>query len=98
MANYVDFVLCTRIQGGAQTLYYAPAFSHIEKGDLVLVETEDGKSTSDVVASVTVDTKDQAMIDMIMRLYGAKPDTLKRVSARVTFHELDYSELDEERG
>lgn len=97
-SKYIDFVLCTKVPGGVQSMFYAPGFSHIEKGDLVLVETDEGKTTADVVASVTVDREDEAMVDMLMRLYGSRPDSIKRVNSKVRFTELDYSEWDEVTG
>ena len=43
MSNYVQFVVCQHIDDSKKYLFYAPAFSNIEKGDEILVDTQFGE-------------------------------------------------------
>lgn len=93
MNKYVDFVLCQKL-GAEPTLYYAPGFSHIKKGDMVLVEGEVGRQTADVIASTTVAKTEVDLIDMLMRLAGVKD--CKKVLATYSIKEVDFSKFEEE--
>lgn len=56
MNKYIDLVLVRHCEGGKALLFQAPAFSHIEAGTEVTVDTAKGKSTGLVIfGSLTVE-------------------------------------------
>ena len=90
--KYFDFVLCTHEGSEIIYLYHAPAFSHLEKGDMVTVETRSGKEqVATVVQTITVEETELELIDFVMNATGA-PSDVKKVISRIMFDKFDYDE------
>lgn len=88
MNDYIDLVL---IRFNDEThLCYAPQFSHLEKGDLVVLEDD---STGIVIKSITLGKYDEEVIDFIKEMIGT--DTLIRITAKVVYEKLSYEEDEE---
>ena len=94
MAYYFDFVLCK--QGDRNFLFRAPEWSHLEKGDLVVVETKNGEKNATVVSSITLSINDKDEIDFIMNATGADP-VVKRVLRKIVYKDLEYEEDEDEQ-
>ena len=95
MNKMVDLVLCERgMHSGQRFLFQAPAFSWLdnglEKGDRVLVDTENGESDAYIVSACTVNTG-SAQYDVIMQACGVN-EPLKRVIGKYKFTKFDYDE------
>ena len=91
--DYFDFVLVQR--DGKRELYRAPAWSHLEKNDEVIVETDEINNTALVLATQTLGNDEQEKIDFIMQATGASED-VKKVLAKVQLKTFDYEEDDNE--
>ena len=89
MRNYFDFILC-EIRG-KRKLFYAPAWSCIERGDMVIVSTDDSEMMANVLACITLSDEEKKEIDFIMRATGA-PKNLDRVISKVVFQKMEYEE------
>ena len=50
MSKFVQFVVCKHDCEIKKYLFYAPAFSNIEKGDEILVDTQFGERMANVLA------------------------------------------------
>lgn len=95
MNQMIDLVACTHdVHGGQKFLFKAPAFSCLEKGDRVIVNTQFGDKDAYVVCACTVrENTDQ--YDMIIKCSGAK-EPLKRVLAKVMLSKFDYEKGESE--
>lgn len=95
MNNYVQFVACQHTGDSKKYLFYSPAFSNLEKGDEVLVDTQFGEKKATVLAVYTTSSED---VKRILRvLAGAEDKPVKRVIGKYNFVKFDYSE-DENNG
>jgi hypothetical protein len=95
MNNYVQFVVCQHTGDSKKYLFYSPAFSNLEKGDEVLVDTQFGEKKATVLAVCTSSSED---VERILRvLAGAEDKPVKRVIGKYNFVKFDYSE-DENNG
>jgi hypothetical protein len=95
MNNYVQFVVCQHTGDSKKYLFYSPAFSNIDKGDEVLVDTQFGEKKATVLAVCTSSSED---VERILRvLAGAEDKPVKRVIGKYNFVKFDYSE-DENNG
>lgn len=89
MDKMVDLVLCERgLHSGQKFLFQAPAFSWLENGDRVLVDTEHGESDAAVVSVCTVNIASE-QYDMIMQACGVS-EPLKKVISKITYRKLEY--------
>lgn len=90
MNNYVQFVVCQHTGDSKKYLFYSPAFSNLEKGDEVLVDTQFGEKKATVLAVCTSSSED---VERILRvLAGAEDKPVKRVIGKYNFVKFDYSE------
>ena len=90
MNNYVQFVVCQHTGDSKKYLFYSPAFSNLEKGDEVLVDTQFGEKKATVLAVCTSSSED---VEIALRaLAGAEDKTVKRVIGKYNFVKFDYSE------
>lgn len=87
-----DFVLCKHPNDNRNFLFRAPAYSGLNKGDTVMVDTKYGEQLAKVVSCVTVDTLDQPKIDFIINAMDVEGKEIKRVLSRVLYSRFDYSE------
>lgn len=95
MNRFVQFVVCQHTDDSKKYLFYAPSFVKIEKGDVVLVDTQFGEKKATVLADCTSSLDD---VDRILRvLAGAEDKPLKRVIGKYQFTKFDYGE-DENNG
>ena len=76
-------------------MFRAPAFTHLTKGDLVVVETKKGEQMAMVVSSITLSNDDADEIDFIMNATGADSD-VKKVLRKVVYKDFEYKEDDHE--
>ena len=90
MSNYFDFVL-VRLANDRNYLFRAPAFSSIDKGDIVICETTRGESMGTVVSSMTLSESDPEKVDFVMNATGAN-DEVKKVLKVARFKTLEYEE------
>ena len=97
MAEYFDFVLCKHDGSETTYLFRAPAFSHLEKGDEVIVETSRGEQKATVVQSTTINAEETRIIDFIMNATGAS-NNVKKVLSKVVLKKYEYYEEDENNG
>ena len=91
MNNYVDLVLC-ETTSRKREVFLAPKWSHLESGDMVVTESETGNGMTNVVASMTVDTTDDEMVNFLEMALIFKFKELNRVKSRVVFRAFDYKE------
>ena len=86
--HYIDLVLC--LNNGKPELYRAPAWTYLQKGDIVYVEGEK-KDTREVYRVLTIDTNHEDF-DFILCVNGIRE--IKRVVAKVETHVrvFDYEE------
>ena len=90
MNNYVQYVVCQLTGYEKKYLFYAPAFSNIEEGDEVLVDTQFGEKRATVLAVCNTSNDD---IEKTLRvLAGAKEKPIKRVIGKYKFVKFDYRE------
>lgn len=95
MDKYVQFVVCQHTGDSKKYLFYSPAFSNIDKGDEVLVDTQFGEKKATVLAVCTSSSED---VERVLRvLAGAEDKPVKRVIGKYNFVKFDYSE-DENNG
>lgn len=95
MNNYVQFVVCQHTGDSKKYLFYSPAFSNLEKGDEVLVDTQFGEKKATVLAVCTSSSED---VERILRvLAGAEDKPVKRVIGKYEFTKFEYGE-DENNG
>ena len=89
MSNYVQFVVCQHIDDSKKYLFYAPAFSNIEKGDEILVDTQFGERMATVLAVCISSSED---VERSLRvLAGVEDEPIKRVIGKYQFVKFDYS-------
>ena len=95
MNRFVQFVVCQHNGDNKKYLFYAPAFSNIEKDDEVLVDTQFGERMATVLAVCTSSSDD---LERALRvLAGAEDKPLKRVIGKYQFAKFNYGE-DENNG
>lgn len=96
MNNYVQFVVCQHAGKDKKYLFCAPAFSNIEKGDEVLVDTQLGERRATVLSAFISSSED---VERSLRiLVGAEDKPLKRVIGKYQFVKFDYYSEDENNG
>ena len=95
MSQYFDFVLCKHDGCDKTFLFRAPAWSHLEKGDLVVVETVNGEQMAQVVSCITLGNDEVDKIDFIMNATRADSD-VKKVLKKVDYKVFSYWEDDNE--
>ena len=91
MREYVDLVLCKTLAGEME-VYQAPQFSHLKEGEMIIAESENGETTTNVVASISISTESEEL-DFILKLIGAGSwEELERVKSKVIYRNLEYKE------
>ncbi len=95
-SDYFDMVLCKVGVSDRAILFRAPAFTHLSKGDRVIVETRTGTNGAVVMGVHSVDKNDKDEIDFIITACGqGGQEPLRRVLSKCLFHELQYDDDDE---
>ena len=91
MSDYKDYVI-VRVGKEFPTVYEAPAHMHLEKGEAVVVETDEGEVTGTVESSVTVSKKyDYEVIQFILLCAGCY-EPLKRVLYRIQYIPMKFDD------
>ena len=94
--NFIDLVLCRFDEDGENRLFYAPAFSWLQKGDVVVVDSiENWERTATVVAVLTVGKDDSKTIDFVLNASKTN-QILGKVRSKLSYVELKYN-TDEEK-
>ncbi len=84
---YVDLVLCKHEKVGKGFLFVAPPFTHLKRGDDVIVDTKKGKQPAIVIDSITTNIHSDDYM-FIRKMNGMRE--LKKVLGKIVY--LDYSE------
>lgn len=95
MNKVEQFVVCQHTGNSKKYLFYSPAYSDIEEGDEVLVDTQFGEKKATVLAVCALYGEDGKRA--LRLLADAEDEPLKRVIGKYQFVKLDYSE-DENNG
>ena len=90
MSKFVDLVLVRHTENERTFLFQAPAFSHLKKGERVLVSTMTGSAEGTVVASETFDDGSDAFAFIVQATGAYLP--LRRVMQRISYTDLSYEE------
>lgn len=95
MNQMIDLVLCSHaLPGGQKFLFQAPAFSCLEDGDRVLVDTKYGERDAYVMCACTVrENTDQ--YDMILKCTGAT-EPIRKVIGKTVLTKFDYKKGENE--
>lgn len=89
--KYRDYVLCKK-ENGKTELFYAPRWSDLQEGDLVVVESHEGEMSATVLASVTVRSEEKDLLNFILKATNNSAESVKRVISRIVFKELEFTE------
>ena len=89
-SNYTDLVLCHFDDDGSEGVFYAPGYTWLLAGDVVVVESREGwtKSATEV-ATLTVSKKDDRTINFITRAIGGIP-VLGKIKSKLSYIDLNY--------
>lgn len=96
MSDFKDLVICKDISGDKLSIYLAPAWTGLQKGDRVLVESKSGESEAIVEKSYTVDVSNKDAFDFIL-MAGGVSLPLKKVLKKVVSIYLDYEDENAEK-
>ena len=98
MSDFKDLVICKDISGNKLSIYVAPAWAGLQKGDRVLVESaKSGESEAMVEKSYTVDVSNKDAFEFIL-IAGGVSLPLKKVLKKVVSIYLDYEDENAEKG
>ena len=95
MRDYIDLVLCETCTGKRE-VFKAPRFSHLNEGDMVIVESGEGEEMTNVISSVSISTEESEELTFIkatMNISDIKD--LDRIKSRVVFRKFEYEEEEE---
>ena len=87
---YLDLVVCKHDGDNKPYLFAAPAWSHLGKGDKVVVDTRNGIKAATVHAVCTVEQGSEAYVCLAVAT-GAK-EPLRKVIAKTVYAEFCYPE------
>lgn len=90
MSDCVQFVVCQHTGNNKKYLFYAPAYSCINIGDEVLVDTQFGEKKATVLA--VCDTASNDVIRTLRVLTGTEDKPINRVIGKYHLLKLEYSE------
>lgn len=87
---YIDLVSCKHSKNGNVFLFQAPAWSHLKKGDDVIVDTIRGEHPAFVVDAITVDIDSDTFNFIVDSMEATLP--LKRVLKKFDYKTFEYEE------
>ena len=89
---FIDLVIVTYPVSTRRDLFEAPAFTHLEQGDEVVVQDDEneGKRHGIVVDSVTVTKDDDSYNFLLNAMRAEKP--LQRVLSKVVYRDVHWKE------
>ena len=92
MRDYIDIVLCETCTG-KRDVYQAPRFTHLNHGDMVIVESGEGEEMTNVVASISINLEESEELNFIKAALDiTEIEDLNRIKSKVVFRALDYKE------
>ena len=91
MRDYIDLVLCETCNGKRE-VFRAPAFSHLSKGEMVIVETDEGEEMTNVVSSLCISPREIDELAFITKALKFEVDELRKIKSKVVFRTLEYKE------
>ena len=89
MEDFIDLVICKLDSNHNLSIFRAPAWSYLSKGEKVLVETKKGEAEATVEKTYTVDVTNKNAFDFILMASGVSLP-LRKVLKRIIFIDLDY--------
>ena len=93
MSKYMDIVLCQKNGSKKLELFYAPEWSELKEGDMVVVETDAGDMSATVLGCLTVRSDEHKLFDFILKAtHTYSPEAMRRVVSKIVFKELEYKE------
>lgn len=90
--SYIELVVCKHPNCDRKFLFYAPAWTGLDKGNEVIVDTKNGEKTAIVMTKADVE-KNSEEYRFILELAGATLP-LRRVLKVVRYKEIRYEEDD----
>ena len=91
MREYIDLVFCKSLTGETE-VFQAPAFTHLKEGDMVIAESGDGETMTNVVTSIEVGT-DSDELEFILKLIDVGSyEELTKIKSKVIYRNLEYKE------
>ena len=88
---YIDLVLVRQPMVKNPLLRYAPAFSHLKKGDEVMIETDHGnEQNAQVISSYTISPHDDEYRFILDAVQEREP--LLKVTAHIILYKFDFKE------
>ena len=89
MNKFISLVLCQIDENRSSSLYIAPPWNGLEKGNRIMVETPDGDELATVIDCMSV-RKDSGEYKFILACKGVSE--LGRVLGKVEFKKFTYEE------
>lgn len=90
MNEYIDFVICKHMDNDRTFLFQAPAYSGLNKGDVVLVDTKHGKCFAEVLQKTLVEKGSDLHDFFIEATHATLP--LRKVLGKFTYSEFKYND------
>lgn len=92
--KYIDLVLCQHPNDNRNFLFVAPAWSRLQRGDNVMVDTRNGKCLAIVQDTALVEKDSDLYIFIVTASKATLP--LKKVISKIEYHEFEYEEESDE--
>lgn len=87
---YIDLVLAESKQTKFKALFQAPAWSHLKKGDEIIVPQNEPPHTIEVLAVLTIDPESDQYKFIVGVSQATEP--LLKVLAKIEYETLKYEE------
>lgn len=87
---YIDLVVCKHDGDNKPYLFAAPAWSHLRKGDKVIVDTCHGNKAATVHAVCTTEQGSEAYVCLAVATGAREP--LRKVIAKTVYADFYYPE------
>lgn len=91
MSDYIDLVICKHANSDHPYIFKAPAWSNLNAGDDVFVETKHGEKIATVERKYTVDTTDNDEFEFILMASGVTTP-LRKVLKKIEYKEFEYDD------
>ena len=90
MTGHIDLVLCKHLNSEGKYLFQAPAYSGLQKGDMIIVETKHGNELA-VVEQKTLVEAGSELHDFLIEVTKATLP-LRKVLGKFTYSEFKYKD------
>ena len=91
MREYIDLVFCKSLTGEKE-VFQAPAFSHLKEGDMVIAQSENGETMTNVIASIETSIESDELAFILKLINVGSYEELSRLKSKVIHRELEYKE------